>query len=109
MCQNGTLVALLQDAATPPFPLRSPTVVPPCPLPKETVTLSVPFWQTLGWPIYWRAAGRIDGAHFGTTSGCPIYWRADGRLVGVAGLQRKPFRLTVTWVQSSCAAPGWPH
>ena len=88
MCQNGTLVALLQDPATPPFPHRSPTIVPPCPLPTKTVTLSVPFWHT---------------------SGYPTYWRADDRLVGVAGLQRKPFRLTVTWVWSSCAAPGRPH
>src|ERR1035441_8276434 len=37
VCQNGTLVGHLSYAASPPFPLRSPTVVPPCPLPTETM------------------------------------------------------------------------
>jgi hypothetical protein len=29
MCQNGTLESILDDPVAPPFPLRSPSVVPP--------------------------------------------------------------------------------
>ena len=38
VCQNGTLGSPLDDAASPPFPLRLSTVSPPNPLPTLTVT-----------------------------------------------------------------------
>src|ERR1035441_387312 len=57
VCQNGTLEALLCEAVTPPFPLRAPTVSPPCPLPTRKVTLSVPFWHSSEYSEHSKAGG----------------------------------------------------
>ena len=48
VCQNGTLEGPLEGAVTPPFHHRIPSMPPPCPLPTQIVTLSVPFWHSSG-------------------------------------------------------------
>ena len=49
-----------QSLLTPPFPLRIPTVPPPCPLPMPELTLSVPFWHSSGCPGPWKAGGDCE-------------------------------------------------
>src|ERR1035438_9588230 len=74
VCQNGTLEALLDATATPPFQLPTPTVPPPCPLP------------TLCIPMYWPFV-----CHFGTVR--PVQGTRTQAWFG--GGQWQLFRLTL--------------
>src|ERR1035438_1519901 len=84
VCQNGTLERPLQGIVTPPFPLRIPTMPPPCPLPTQNVTSSVPFWHCSG------TVRDVQGTR---------------RQVRIAALLTNRFRLTFRqWISSQIPA-----
>jgi hypothetical protein len=88
LCQNGTLCSTLNRSSSPPFPLRIPTMPPPCPLPTPEVTLSVPFWHSSGCPGPWKAGW--DCEPIGRSCAKPIRLTGKGGKDGTSQTVQSP-------------------